>query len=157
VAVPPFDDTTILRRKMWVPIGALIVVSLAAWVVALAAVGGKNLVRSVPVDSVRGLYVIAATVVTLVGVPVAMLAVRNIQILLSRGVWTKASVESVSNIGKGGARPVTFSYVVAGRTYQIKRDVPGEYTKQYRKGTFVSLVYDPQHPQRCHPIFAVRG
>jgi hypothetical protein len=35
-----------------------------------------------------------------------------IPILLARGVWTTAAVESISSVSKGGRRPVTFAYAV---------------------------------------------
>jgi hypothetical protein len=150
----PFDPKTILRRKMWIPIGAAIVLALAAWIVALAALGGKNLLSSTPVDdSVQHLYLIMALMVTIVGIPVAYLAVRNIQILLTRGVVTTAAVESISSVSKGGTRPVTFSYVADGKPYRIKRDVPGLFVKEYRSGTRVKVIYDPNEPSRCHPLF----
>jgi hypothetical protein len=110
----PFDPNAVLRRKMWIPIGATIVLTLAVWVVALAALGGKDFLHSsIPTDaSTQHLYVWIALLVTVLGIPVAYLAIRNIQILLARGVWTTAAVESISSVSKGGRRPVTFAYAV---------------------------------------------
>ncbi|HEX4123466.1 MAG TPA: hypothetical protein VHY37_01985 [Tepidisphaeraceae bacterium] len=152
VPVEPFNDTTILRRKMWIPIGAMGVVALAAWIVALSALAGKDFLHSntPPDPATQHLYLWVALLVTVLGIPVACLAVRNLKILLARGVWTTAAVESISSVGNGGNRPVTFSYAVGGKSYRIKRDVPGMYISQYSAGSQVNstrLIF----PSCCTP------
>src|SRR3954470_7039252 len=153
-AAPPHTDAEVVRaaRVPLVQVGAIVG---AAWLLYLLRVAFDidvlgMLRRSPDAEPLPLLpYLAFALTLTVVGVPVAVLAFRSNQRLLKTGVRTDARFVKRGLVAKHGQVPVTFAYTVEGVEYFKKRDVPTVFADHYDESTRVPVVVDPRKPSRC--------
>jgi hypothetical protein len=137
--------------------GAATLLSMAAAVLILGGLwgfcgwqrwGGD---RDTPRDPTELIvYPAFASIATLIIVPGLILQIRKVRILATRGVMTQGRVENVSIFCKHGVSPTTISYFAGDREYRIRRDLP---RNRVREGGFVTVLYDPQNPNRLSISF----
>jgi hypothetical protein len=155
----PQIDTDVqakLRRLAFVPIFAGLLVIVGFWCVYfMAAVMNVDVLHhnQPPDRTALQVYLLVCAAATLLGVPVAYLAVRERLYLAGHGMQTNATVVNVSAASRNGIRPVTYQYDVGGKAYKVKRDTPQICVDCFNESTRVRVVYDPSRPSRCH-VFA---
>lgn len=147
---PPKSQEELLDRAIkvpWLIAGLGIVVAAIALVIVLVFERNLNgFSHATPRDKlIWGVLIGLACLSLLVWAP---LSARDHKILKARGRRTRAVVEDVSMVSKGGARPVTISYQVDGRTIRRKSDEPESDVEQMQDHPF-DVLYDPQKPTRA--------
>jgi hypothetical protein len=136
-----------LGMATWVTILASALLLSALWGFVAWLKWGAD-VRREPYDLL--VYSALAAVTTVVAVPGLLLHVRKLRALTTRGAVTQGRVEHVSPFTKHGMSPVTIAYLVNGREYRVRRDLP---RKHFAAGGTATVLYDPLKPARFTILF----
>ncbi|MGF1635317.1 MAG: hypothetical protein ACFCVE_15825 [Phycisphaerae bacterium] len=91
---------------------------------------------------------IASVIAVLASLIAGFFKARTTLSLLQRGDWVPGRYVSASPLRKGGQRPVTVSYQVAGVDHEIRRDMIASDVAEMETKPFI-VVYDPQAPRRA--------
>lgn len=148
--VSPERLRTFVLKRVRVQLVLAAAGTAAAWLAyLLALLFDFNLLRfsGKPGERIMGYFVVAIVVSIALGIFAAVVFSKG-RGLASRGRLAFAKVARISGISRNGARPVTYSYEVAGRTYEVHRDTPDEEIDTFTPSSAFRVVYDAAKPAR---------
>jgi hypothetical protein len=150
------DEAKQRKVATWVPLTGVGSVVIFLWVsFLLKRYGGIDFVVGTKEDPGGLFYLIPALLLTVIGPIVAWVWVKRNLYLLDHGVRVHARIESSGLWGSGvsvldaPSVPVTFAYVVDGKEYKVRKDLPKPIVEKYRPDTSVQVCADRKNPKRC--------